>query len=170
MLDVRKPMGLLFVILGALLFVYGYFFSEAVPFYTPDSWFPLKLNQPVGAFMFIFGAMMLALARFVQLHTADRELGERERELNRAERKRQRAIAKRELAAGAPDDSADAIPGELEDDAPGELASASDPGSTLSKSDDPSSTLAKSHDANSAGGSSADQKSDDITPTKTSEE
>lgn len=170
MLDVRKPMGLLFVILGALLFVYGYFFSEAVPFYTPDSWFPLKLNQPVGAFMFIFGAMMLALARFVQLHTADRELGERERELNKAERKRQKAIAKRELAAAASDEFAEAVPGEVVDDAPGGVASGSDPGSVLSKKGESNSTLAKSHDADSADSSSADPKSDDMTPTKTSEE
>jgi hypothetical protein len=107
MLDVRKPMGLLFVILGALLFFYGMFFSKPVPFFTPDATFPLKLNQPVGAFMFLFGALMLALARFVQVSTFDRELALRESELNRADRKRQKALAKRALAEGKGEDSVD---------------------------------------------------------------
>ncbi len=108
MLDVRIPMGLLFTLLGALLFFYGMFISQPVPFYTPNSWFPLKLNQPVGLFMFIFGVLMLALARFVRIHTADRELGLREQELDKAERKRQRALERqKEKASG--DESSQAV-------------------------------------------------------------
>jgi hypothetical protein len=99
MLDVRKPLGLLFLILGALLFLYGQFFSEPVNFQTPHTFFPLKLNQPVGAFMFIFGLVMWQLARYVELHTLDRELTDREKELERVERKRAKALAKQQAAA-----------------------------------------------------------------------
>lgn len=107
MLDVRIPMGILFVTLGALLFFYGMFFSEAVPFYTPNSWFPLKLNMPVGAFMFVFGLITLTLARFVRIQTADRELASRERELDKIERRRQKALIKRALAGDTPVDEID---------------------------------------------------------------
>lgn len=100
MLDVRIPMGILFVVLGALLYFYGWFVSEPVLFYTPDTRFPLKLNMPVGAFMFMFGVIMLVLARYIRIHTMDRELANREKELGKADRKRQKALAKRELAAG----------------------------------------------------------------------
>ena len=102
MLDVRLPMGILFVTLGALLFFYGMFFSEAVPFYTPNSWFPLKLNMPVGAFTFVFGLITLTLARFVRIQTADRELASRERELDKIERRRQKALMKRAMAVDGP--------------------------------------------------------------------
>ena len=95
-------MGILFVTLGALLFFYGMFFSEAVPFYTPNSWFPLKLNMPVGAFTFVFGLITLTLARFVRIQTADRELASRERELDKIERRRQKALMKRAMAVDGP--------------------------------------------------------------------
>lgn len=101
MLDVRKPLGLLFLILGSLLFLYGQFFSEPVTFYTPHTSFPLKLNQPVGLFMFAFGLIMWFLSRYVELSTLDRELGKREKELERVERKRAKALAKQQAAAEA---------------------------------------------------------------------
>ncbi len=87
MLDVRKPLGLLFMILGGLLFWYGVFCSPGVEFHTPGTSFLLKLNQPVGAFMFVFGLIMWQLARFVELHTLDRELRNREKELGDGEKR-----------------------------------------------------------------------------------
>lgn len=99
MLDVRKPLGLLFIILGAVLFLYGQFISEPVQFFTPYGSFPLKLNQPVGAFMFVFGLIMWLLARYVELNTLDRELSKREREFSKVERRRRKALDKQ--AAGA---------------------------------------------------------------------
>jgi hypothetical protein len=101
MLDVRKPLGLLFIILGALLFLYGMFVSQPVNFQTPNAFFPLKLNMPVGAFMFVFGVVMWQLARYVELKTLDTELTERERELDRVEKKRAKALAKQQAAAAA---------------------------------------------------------------------
>ena len=98
MLDVRKPLGLLFIILGALLYLYGTFFTQPVDFQTPVAHFPLKLNLPVGAFMFVFGLVMWQLARFVELHTLDRELRNRESELAKAERRRQKALAKQKAS------------------------------------------------------------------------
>lgn len=85
MLDVRKPLGLLFMIIGELLFVYGLVFSEAVEFYTPHTHFSLKLNQPVGVFMFAFGLIMWQLARFVEINTMDREMRNRRQELGMAD-------------------------------------------------------------------------------------
>lgn len=122
MLDVRIPMGILFVVLGALLYFYGMFFSEAVPFYTPNSWFPLKLDQPVGAFMFMFGVIMLVLARFIRIHTADRELAAREKELGRVERKRQKALDKRLSAAREAGDAEVSESDDAEVSEPGDTA------------------------------------------------
>lgn len=131
MLDVRKPLGLLFMILGGLLFLYGQFFSEHVPFLTPNALIPLKLNQPVGAFMFVFGIVMWQLSRFVEIHTADRELSHREKELDKVERKRQKALARQQAAdpqsttgdANAePEQSApqSETPADTKDEAPGD--------------------------------------------------
>jgi len=117
MLDVRKPLGLLFMILGALLFVYGLFFSQPVQFYTPTSNFPLKLNQPVGAFMFVFGVIMWYLARYVELHTFDKELSQREKEFEKVERRRQKALDKQ-----AAKDAADSGNGTPKTDEPAEPA------------------------------------------------
>ena len=109
MLDVRKPLGLLFIILGALLFLYGMFISQPVNFQTPNAFFPLKLNMPVGAFMFIFGLVMWQLARYVELKTLDQELAAREKELDRVEKKRAKVLAKQQAAAAA-----DGVPGAVD--------------------------------------------------------
>lgn len=81
MLDIRKPLGLLFIILGAMLFLYGAFIQKEVMFYTPQTKFPLKLNQPVGLFMFAFGMVMWQLSRYVNIVRLERGLKAREKEL-----------------------------------------------------------------------------------------
>lgn len=101
MLDVRKPLGLLFMILGGLLFLYGVFFSPGVEFHTPGTAFLLKLNQPVGAFMFAFGLIMWQLARFIELHTLDRELTNREKELISESKPGEPEVAEEGAAAGS---------------------------------------------------------------------
>lgn len=81
MLDIRKPLGLLFIILGAMLFLYGAFIQKEVMFFTPQAKFPLKLNQPVGLFMFAFGMVMWQLSRYVNIVRLERGLKAREKEL-----------------------------------------------------------------------------------------
>lgn len=81
MLDIRKPLGLLFILLGAILFLYGALIQKEVMFFTPDTKFPLKLNQPVGLFMFAFGLVMWQLSRYVNIIRLERGLKAREKEL-----------------------------------------------------------------------------------------
>lgn len=81
MLDIRKPLGLLFILLGVILFAYGMFIQKEVMFYTPQTKFPLKLNMPVGLFMFAFGMVMWQLSRYVNIIRLERGLKEREKEL-----------------------------------------------------------------------------------------
>ncbi|MBX9670029.1 MAG: hypothetical protein K2X93_20685 [Candidatus Obscuribacterales bacterium] len=101
MLDVRKPLGLLFMILGGILFIYGLFFSPGVEFHTPGTGFLLKLNQPVGAFMFVFGLIMWQLARYVELNTLERELKNREKELADDDKIRALELPTEEESAGS---------------------------------------------------------------------
>lgn len=58
-LDIRLPIGLLFVILGLLLALYGAFADDAV---TPRS-LGVNIDLWWGIAMALFGAIMLLLAR-----------------------------------------------------------------------------------------------------------
>lgn len=58
-LDVRLPMGLLFLILGVILVVYGFAADPAI--YAKHS-LGQNVNATWGALFALFGAAMLALA------------------------------------------------------------------------------------------------------------
>ncbi len=58
-LDVRKPLGLLFVILGALLTAVGVLGDAAL--YRPS--LGVNVNLGWGPFMMLFGALCLSLAQ-----------------------------------------------------------------------------------------------------------
>lgn len=60
-LDVRLPMGLLFLILGLLLLVYGAFSDPAI--YSEHHNLGLNINLLCGAAFAAFGVLMLILAR-----------------------------------------------------------------------------------------------------------
>ncbi len=89
------------MILGGILFIYGLFFSPGVEFHTPGTGFLLKLNQPVGAFMFVFGLIMWQLARYVELSTLERELKNREKELADDDKIRALELPTEEESAGS---------------------------------------------------------------------
>jgi len=84
MLDVRKPIAVLFLILGALLFGYGQFFQDFVAWKIPNGEVPLKLNMPCGLFMFLFGVIMWQLARYSEIKDLEKAIRKREEELSRA--------------------------------------------------------------------------------------
>ncbi len=69
MIDIAKPLAILFLLLGAILFFYGMLFTDFVNFPIPDGHVPLKLNQPVGLFMFLFGVVAWFFSRYVYLRT-----------------------------------------------------------------------------------------------------
>lgn len=69
MIDIAKPLAILFLLLGALLFFYGMLFTDFVNFPIPDGKVPLKLNQPVGLFMFLFGVVAWFFSRYLYLKT-----------------------------------------------------------------------------------------------------
>jgi len=58
-LDIRTPMGLMFAIFGALLFVYGLVSDPAL--YTRS--LGLNVNRDWGLVLLVFGAVMLWLGR-----------------------------------------------------------------------------------------------------------
>jgi len=64
MLDVRKPIGYLFVIIGLILTVYGVVQPQytQVAIVATKEIKTLNLNLPCGASMLVFGALMLGLA------------------------------------------------------------------------------------------------------------
>ncbi|MGD9679985.1 MAG: hypothetical protein AB7W16_02270 [Candidatus Obscuribacterales bacterium] len=84
MLDVRKPIAFLFLLLGALLFGYGQLFQDFVAWKIPNGEVPLKLNVPCGLFMFLFGAIMWQLARYSEIKELEKAMEDREEELSRA--------------------------------------------------------------------------------------
>jgi len=59
-LDVRLPMGLLFVIIGAILVVHGFTADPAI--YTTHS-LGININTGWGAVITAFGGVMLFLSR-----------------------------------------------------------------------------------------------------------
>ena len=56
-MDLRKPSGWFFVLLGALLFVASFTNSQPAPMTS------VNLNAIMGVVMALFGAALLALAR-----------------------------------------------------------------------------------------------------------
>jgi hypothetical protein len=59
-LDIRYPIGLLFVVIGGLLVAYGLTSNPEV--YAAHS-LGININLGWGAFQFAFGVVMIALAR-----------------------------------------------------------------------------------------------------------
>ncbi|MCA9815384.1 MAG: hypothetical protein KC652_09730 [Cyanobacteria bacterium HKST-UBA01] len=85
MIDIAKPLAILFLLLGALLFFYGMFFTQFVEFPIPGGKVPLKLNQPVGLFMFLFGVVAWFFSRYVYLKTFEDGYNQRRVELGLAD-------------------------------------------------------------------------------------
>jgi len=85
MIDIAKPLAILFLLLGELLFFYGMFFTQFVEFPIPGGKVPLKLNQPVGLFMFLFGVVAWFFSRYVYLKTFEDGYNQRRVELGLAD-------------------------------------------------------------------------------------
>lgn len=65
MLDICKPIGYLFLIIGALLIVYGLCSPQITALElvgTPARTLQINLNLPCGISMFLFACFMLGLA------------------------------------------------------------------------------------------------------------
>ncbi len=59
-LDIRYPIGLMFAIIGLVMVVYG-FATSSDPMYQRS--LGINVNAWWGALLFVFGAVMLVLAR-----------------------------------------------------------------------------------------------------------
>jgi hypothetical protein len=62
MLDIRIPIGLMFTIFGAILLLFGLFFSDP-KIYQQHS-MGMNINLAWGGLMLVFGGIMLLLARW----------------------------------------------------------------------------------------------------------
>lgn len=78
MLDVRYPIGYLFLALGLILTVYGYVSPSVTSFITAGGSLPLNINIPWGILMFLFGLGTTCLAKMDDLKTDAAEAKESE--------------------------------------------------------------------------------------------
>ncbi|WP_158941288.1 hypothetical protein [Granulicella sp. S190] len=60
-LDIRIPLGLIFLLIGGLMSVYGFVTRHSETIY--DKSMGINLNLTWGLLMFIFGAIMYAVGR-----------------------------------------------------------------------------------------------------------
>lgn len=74
MLDVRLPIGWLFLVLGVMLALYGYANPPAENMLLGQVLLPLNLDVPWGILMALFGLSMVSLAQIDKLKTLELEL------------------------------------------------------------------------------------------------
>jgi len=60
-LDIKLPIGLMFVIIGLLLTIYGFFTASDAGMYTKS--LNVNINIWIGAGMLIFGGIMLLFVK-----------------------------------------------------------------------------------------------------------
>ncbi len=76
MLDVRLPIGWLFLVLGVMLAAYGYANPPAESLLLGQVSLPLNLDVPWGILMALFGLAMVSLAQMDKLKVLERQLQE----------------------------------------------------------------------------------------------
>ncbi len=76
MLDVRLPIGWLFLVLGVMLAAYGYANPPAESLLLGQVSLPLNLDVPWGILMALFGLAMVSLAQMDKLKVLEKELQE----------------------------------------------------------------------------------------------
>ncbi len=74
MLDVRLPIGWLFLVLGVMLAIYGYANPPAESLRLGQGLLPLNLDVPWGILMALFGIAMVSLAQIDKLKALEKEL------------------------------------------------------------------------------------------------
>lgn len=85
MLDVRLPIGWLFLVLGVMLAVYGYANPPAESLRLGQVLLPLNLDVPWGILMALFGVAMVSLAQIDKLKALEKELRDRKVEVTASE-------------------------------------------------------------------------------------
>lgn len=76
MLDVRLPIGWLFLVLGVMLAAYGYANPPAESLLLGQVSLPLNLDVPWGILMALFGLAMVSLAQMDKLRVLETQLQE----------------------------------------------------------------------------------------------
>jgi hypothetical protein len=74
MLDVRLPIGWLFLVLGVMLAVYGYANPPAESLRLGQVLLPLNLDVPWGILMALFGLAMVSLAQIDKIKALEKDL------------------------------------------------------------------------------------------------
>lgn len=73
MLDVRNPIGYLFLVLGAMIAVWGYTHPLHAEYITSSGVLPFNPDAPWGIIMFLFGLVMISLARLDRIVKMEEE-------------------------------------------------------------------------------------------------
>lgn len=73
MLDVRNPIGYLFLLLGAMIAVWGYTHPLKNEYITATGFLPINMSIPWGILMVLFGLIMVSLARLDKVNQMQKE-------------------------------------------------------------------------------------------------
>lgn len=107
MLDVRYPIGYLFLILGIILAGYGY--ANPATFNTAGGPLPLNIDVPWGILMFLFGLATVSLSKLDEVRALEAlSLQEAVKETAKEAGREAEKETERELAPeGKPDTESD---------------------------------------------------------------
>lgn len=80
-LDITRPLALMSIVLGAVLYLYGQFVAIPFAFDIPHGVVPIKIDQPCGLFYVLFGLVVWQFGRFSKIKTLHAGIKKREKEL-----------------------------------------------------------------------------------------
>ncbi len=80
-LDITRPLALMSVIIGVVLYLYGQMVAMPFAFDIPHGVVPIKIDQPCGLFYFLFGFVVWQFGRFTKIKNLHAEIKKREKEL-----------------------------------------------------------------------------------------
>ncbi|MBP7860451.1 hypothetical protein KA183_02110 [bacterium] len=80
-LDITKPLALMSVIIGVILYLYGQMVAMPFAFDIPHGVVPIKIDQPCGLFYVLFGFVVWQFGRFSKIKTLHAGIKKREKEL-----------------------------------------------------------------------------------------
>lgn len=80
-LDITRPLALMSIIIGVILYLYGQMVAMPFAFDIPHGVVPIKIDQPCGLFFVLFGFVIWQFGRFSKIKSVHAGIKKREKEL-----------------------------------------------------------------------------------------
>lgn len=80
-LDITRPLALMSVLIGVVLYLYGQMVAMPFAFDIPHGVVPIKIDQPCGLFYVLFGLVVWQFGRFTKIKNVHAGIKKREKEL-----------------------------------------------------------------------------------------